>query len=141
MAEIAYLTSDDVVALQEDVVRRTGSAPAALVHPALLDSAVNRPRHAAHYEGADLARQGVLMAVGISQSQAFADGNKRAAFQAAVVSWELNGLVYRGDPMELARWLVAVAETPRKDREAEADRFEAWLRGQLAPSGDAEDSA
>ena len=141
MAEVNYLTSDDVVALHEDVVRRTGSAPAALVHPALLDSAINRPRHAAYDEGADLVRQGVLLAVGISQSQAFADGNKRAAFQAAVVFWELNGWVYRGDPMELAGWLVSVAEAPRKDRDAEADRFEVWLRGRLMPGDDAGESA
>ena len=137
MDEAVYLSSDDVVALHEDVVRRTGSAPSRLIHPALLDSAVNRPRHAAFYEGADLVRQGALLAVGISQSQAFGDGNKRAAFQATVVFWELNGLAFRGDPMDLARWLVAVAEAPRADREVEADRFEAWLRDHLMPVGDA----
>ena len=47
MVETVYLTGDDVVALHKDVVRRTGSAPAPLLHPGLLDSAVNRPRHAA----------------------------------------------------------------------------------------------
>ncbi len=76
-------------------------------------------------------RQSVLLAVGISQSQAFGDGNKRAAFQTAIVFLELNGLIFHGDTMELARWLIAVAETPRSDRNAAADRFEEWLRGQV----------
>lgn len=134
MAEIRYLTSDDVVALHDDVVRRTGSAPSGLIHPGLLDSAINRPRHAAFYEGADLVRQAVLLIVGISQSQAFGDGNKRAAFQASIVFLELNGLVFRGDSMELARWLVSVAETPRQERDAATDRFEQWLRERLAPN-------
>lgn len=131
MAPIIYLKSDEVVALHDDVEIRTGDQPSPLSYPDRLDSALNRPRQAAHYEGADLVRQGTLLAVAISQSQSFQNGNKRAAFQAMIVFLELNGLIFNGDPMRLAQWLLDVAEASREDRELIVDCFEAWLRGQV----------
>jgi hypothetical protein len=41
--------------------------------------------------------------VGVSQAQAFLDGNKRAAFAIADVFLRINGLVYQGDPMARSR--------------------------------------
>jgi prophage maintenance system killer protein len=64
--------------------------------------------------------------VGVSQAQAFLDGNKRAAFAIADVFLRINGLVYQGDPMSLARWLEAIAETPREEREAKMSLMEQW---------------
>ena len=95
----------------------------------LLESAVMRPRMAEHYEGADIIRQAALLAVGISQAQAFLDGNKRTALFAAVTFIEVNDISLRFDDLEMARQLEAVAE--RVDSlEAATDRFEAWLRSQ-----------
>jgi len=54
---------------------------------------------AEHYEGADVVRQAALLASGISQAQAFMDGNKRTAFLATDVFLERNGLVLTGDPL------------------------------------------
>jgi death-on-curing protein len=95
----------------------------------LLESAVMRPLMAEHYEGADTIRQATLVAVGISQAQAFLDGNKRTAIFAAVTSLEANGSSLLFDDLEMARQLEAVAE--RMDSlDAATDRFEAWLRSQ-----------
>jgi death-on-curing protein len=91
---------------------------------------------ASYYEQADFVRQAVLLAVGISQAQAFVDGNKRTAFAVMEVFLDLNGLEYSGDPLELARQLEAVAE--RGDSlDAATDRFEAWLRERVSQNAGA----
>ena len=128
MAEVRYLTLEEVIALHDEAVARCGGRAAPLVHPHKLDSALNRPRNAAGYEGADLIRQSVLLAVGISQSQAFLDGNKRAAFAAMDVFLRVNGIVYPGESLPLAKWIEAVAEADRASRDAMTDQFEDWLR-------------
>ena len=104
-----------------------GSYPAPLRDEGALESAVLKPQTAAYYESADLVRQAALLAVGISQAQAFVDGNKRTAFIAALVFLRRNGHPFQGDRLEFAKQLEAVAE--RTDTlEAATARFEAWLR-------------
>jgi death-on-curing protein len=100
----------------------------------LLESAVMRPQMAEHYEGADVIRQAALLAVGISQAQAFLDGNKRTAFIAADTFLRLNGRTSPSDSLEYARQLEAVA-TRADSLEAATARFEAWLRANIAPAG------
>ena len=125
--ETRYLTVAEAIALHQAVTERTGYAPAPLRDEGLLDSALQRPRAAAYYEEADLIRQAAMLAVGISQAQAFLDGNKRTAFAALDVFLRLNGLIYSGDPTALAQQLEAVAE--RTDSlDAATQRFEDWLR-------------
>lgn len=132
MDEIVYLSLDEIVILHDELVERTHTVPAPLIHRDKLESALARPCNAAWYEGADLIRQSVLLTLGISQSQAFLDGNKRAAFAAADVFLRVNGLVYSGVPLEFARWLESVAEAATSSaRETEVDRFEVWLRTQV----------
>lgn len=129
----AYLSTADVLALYQQMMERLGWSPAPLRGGGerLLESAVLRPQFAAHYEDADLIRQAALLAVGISQAQAFLDGNKRTAFHAAATFLLLNGLdVTTVSALEMARQLDAVAE--RSDAlETATERFEAWLRAAL----------
>ena len=110
MAETRYLSPEELIALHDVAIARCGSPAAPLIAPDKLDSALNRPRHAAWYEGADLVRQAVPLAVGISQSQAFLDGNKRAAFAALDVFLSVNGLSYEGESLAMARWIESIAE-------------------------------
>lgn len=131
MADTRYLTVIEVVALHAEIVKRTGFPPAPLRDEGLLESALMRPQMAAHYEQADLIKQAVLLAIGISQAQAFLDGNKRAAFATCRAFLWLNGLSYVGDPLELAKQLEAVAARNDSLDEAAA-RFEAWLRERIA---------
>ena len=85
---------------------------------------------AAHYDGSVHVRQAALLAVGVSQAQAFVDGNKRTAYAALDTFLRLNGLVFSGDPIALARQLELVAE--RIDSLDDAtDRLEEWLRQQV----------
>ncbi|MCZ7544698.1 MAG: type II toxin-antitoxin system death-on-curing family toxin [Anaerolineae bacterium] len=94
-------------------------------------SAITRPQWAVHYENADLVRQAACWQW-VSQAQAFIDGNKRTAFAASDVFLRLNRLVFRGDPVTLARKLEAVA-TRAGDLGAATAEFEAWLRGHTQP--------
>lgn len=126
-----YLSMVDVVGLHAAAMERTGSAAQPLIREGALESAVRRAQNAAYYEDADLIRQCALLAVGISQAQAWLDGNKRTAFACATVFLILNGHEYVGDPLELAQQLEAVAT--REDSLDEAERrFEGWLRSQVA---------
>jgi len=122
-----YLTVQDVIALHEALMRRLGFPPAPLRDQGALESATMRPRVSALYEDIDLIRQAALLAVGISQVQAFVDGNKRTAYAALDVFLRMNGLMYAGDPVDLGRQLESVAE--RTDSlSAATGRFENWLR-------------
>ena len=150
MPQVFYITAEEVVDIHGDMMEMMGNPPAPLLHPDKLDSAVNRPRQLAHYEpGADLFSQAVSLAVGISQAQAFQDGNKRAAFAAADAFIAMNGFRVDGHPITFACWLICVAghvndddldvvvehlgldlaaELDSMGRELVCRRFENWLR-------------
>jgi len=132
MSEIYYLSLADVLALHQAIMEKFGFASAPLRDEGMLESAIMRPRMMAYYSGADIIRQAALLAVGISQAQAFLDGNKRIAFLACDVFLRLNGLAFVGDPLELAVQLVAVAER-RSDLEKATAVFEEWLHKQVGP--------
>ncbi len=132
MAEIRYLSLAEVLALHQAMMEKFGLASSPLREEGMLESAIMRPRMAAYYSEADIIRQCTLLLIGISQAQAFLDGNKRTAFAACDVFLRLNGLAFTGDPIEFAIQLEAVAERPGGLEEA-TDRFEEWLRPQVHP--------
>jgi death-on-curing protein len=133
--EALSLTLSDLIAIHVEIVERTSSSYAPLRDEGLLESALNRPRMAAHYESADIVRQAGLLAVAISQAQAFVDGNKRTAYAASETFLEMNGFEFVGIPLEIAQQLEAVAS--REDSlDAATDRFEAWLRERVGPRTD-----
>ena len=122
-----------VVALHETVMRNMGWSPAPLRDEGALASAVMRPQMAAHYEGADIVRQAALLAIGISQAQAFVDGNKRTAFATLKLFLNLNGHELVVEPLAVAKALERVAEAD--DRAKAGEDFEAWLRLVIAEDG------
>jgi death-on-curing protein len=135
LAQLRYPTLAEVIAIHEKVLRGLGEAPRSLRDEGLLESALTRPQMAAHYEGADIVRQATLLGTGISQAQAFLDGNKRTAFQTLDAFLWVNGWEYAGDPLELARQLERFADQSREQSEA-TDAFEAWLDDLVQPRFD-----
>jgi death-on-curing protein len=127
-----YLTVAEVVELHDRIMERTGARPEALRDEGLLESAMMRAQTAAYYEEADLVTQAVLMAVGISQNQPFVDGNKRAAFVTLDVFLRINGLEFRGAPLDLAMQIEQIAEDPERRAEATIDLVQ-WLRERVSP--------
>jgi death on curing protein len=122
-----YLSLADVIAIHASAMRRLGEEPKPLRDEGILESAVMRPQMAAYYEGAAIVRQAALLGVGISQAQAFLDGNKRTAYLALNTFLRMNGLTYSGDRLALARQFEQFAERSNEPDEA-TDAFEAWLR-------------
>lgn len=126
MAEIRYPSVAEVVAIHEHILRKLGEAPRPLRDEGLLESAVMCPQMAAWYEDADLIRQAALLATGISQAQAFIDGNKRTAFAALDSFLWVNGWDVFCDPLDLAYRLEQFAD--RSGDPTAIDDFESWLR-------------
>ncbi|MGI8855381.1 MAG: type II toxin-antitoxin system death-on-curing family toxin [Thermomicrobiales bacterium] len=126
----AYLIVADIIALHEFIMHKTGYVPAPLRDAEGLESAAMRAHTAAYYERADLIRQAAILAVGISQAQAFVDGNKRTALIAMDVFLRDNGHACIGDDLVVTEHLECVAEEI-DDRDGAIDRFEAWLRNRV----------
>lgn len=127
-----YLRIIDVVSLHRAVMLRLRRTPEGIRDEHALESAVSRPRMAAYYDGADILRRATLLTIGISQTQAFVDGNKRTAYASLDTFLRLNDLAYTGRPLELAHQLEAIAS--RDDSlDAATDRFETWLRERVGP--------
>ncbi len=127
-----YLTVAEVIELHDRIMERTGVRPEALRDEGLLESALMRAQTAAYYEEADLVTQAVLMAVGISQNQPFVDGNKRAAFVTLDIFLRINGLEFRGEPIELAKQIERIAEEPERRNET-TTALTHWLRERVGP--------
>lgn len=123
---LAWLDVADIVALHQDVMERMGET-AQPHNPERQEGAVMRPRMVAFYEGIeDPVSLGALLAVRISQAQAFLDGNKRTGYSALSVFLRINGIRLAVDWLEVAKHLEAIAEAP--DRDAATGAFAARLR-------------
>jgi death on curing protein len=131
-SEIRYLIAADVIALHAEMMRRMGHAPAPLRDAGLLESAVLRPQTAAYYEDAGIVRQAALLGAGIAQNQPFLDGNKRAAYLAMVILLRVNGRLFHGPRMELARRIEALG-TRESSLEDATRQLEQWLEQFVAP--------
>jgi death-on-curing protein len=125
--EITCLTAAEIVALHQHMMRKMGWHPAPLRSEDLLESAVQRAQAAVYYGGAGLVEQASVLAIGISQNQPFLDGNRRTALYSLIAFLRLNGHDFAGDPLDLARQLIVVAERTDSLEEATA-RFAAWVR-------------
>lgn len=132
MEKLRYPSVAEVIAIHERVMRGLGETPRPLRDEGLLESALHRPLMAAYYECADLIRQATLLGTGISQAQAFLDGNKRTAFQTLDAFLWVNSWEFIGDPLELAKQLEQFAERS-SDADAAIAAFEAWLRERVQP--------
>ena len=127
-----YLVVLDVLAIHERVMRAGGYPPRPLLRPELLESALYRPQQAAYYEGADLIRQAALLAVAISEAQAFEDGNKTTAFACLDLFLRDNGFVMGSGQRAVADALIAIA-VERKTSDASIANLEALLREHIKP--------
>lgn len=78
--EIEYPDREAALAAHAEAMEiRFERARDALLKDDQLESALARPRNAAVYEGADLARQAATLFWGLTSNHPFQDGNKRTA--------------------------------------------------------------
>lgn len=127
-----YLDTEEVISIALQIIISTGDRPQGMRDRGLLESAVMRPRFLAHYLEADLYLQAAALGLGISRSQPFVDGNKRAGYAAMRVFLLLNGVALTADPLDLARELEALAE-PGTDSDEADQHLAEWLREHTTP--------
>jgi death-on-curing protein len=129
-----YLTVDEAISVAIQAMVSTGEVPQGLRDRGLLESAVMRPQFLAHYLGADLFLQAAALGLGISHSQSFVVGKKRAGAACLVLFLRANGRTVTARSPELAVELLRLAE----DRDVDPDEADAqlavWLRAHTAPA-------
>ena len=123
-SEPRWLTPDDILELNRLIVGDTGE-PFALRDAGLLESAVAKPMQHWSYGGEhDAVALAVTLLFGIARNHPFEQGNKRTAFEAALIFLELNGYVLEApDTPALADLIVAVIT-----RELTEAQFEGAIR-------------
>ena len=87
----------------------------------LLESALYRPRMAAHYEAADLIRQAATLLWGLVENHPFHDGNKRTAWVTTETLLAWNGWLVTASDNEGCSLMIDVAQG------LGVDRVESWL--------------
>ena len=91
-----------------------------------------RPQFLAHYADADLVEQAAALANGISRSQAFVDGNKRAAYVATLAFLFRNGYSLAADRLDFATRLTGLADPLLSPEDADR-QLAYWLRQHARP--------
>ena len=127
MAQIQYLSALDVIAMNDELLRRANEPSAPVRDVGALEGALMRPQMAAYYEQADLVTQAAVLMAGVALAHPFIDGNKRTALAAGTTFCLLNGYQIVSAPTELGRQIEAIVV--RADSlENATERFIAWLR-------------
>jgi death on curing protein len=104
-----WLSVVEVVRLHEIQIHRYGGQTG-IRDPALLESAVSRPKNLYYYERMkDPADLVAAYAFSLCRNHPFIDGNKRTAFFAMAVFLELNGLSLRAPQGEATQVMLSVA--------------------------------
>ncbi len=91
--EVQFLRPQDIVAFHDEQVSLYGGATGILSEGQLLAAATAPLMVMAYEPTADLFDLAAAYAYHLCQAHAFADGNKRTAFLAAMTFLELNGVV------------------------------------------------
>lgn len=130
-SEPVWLAADQVEIINQRLVEATGE-PFAVARRQLLESACARPQNYWGYGERDLARLACVLLFGVARNHPFIQGNKRAAFAAAVIFVEANGARFEvPDTSEFADALVAVI-----DGEMAEEEFIAIFRQHLVAGTD-----
>lgn len=128
MAEPRWLPRIVLEAVHLDQLREHGGLPGTRDENAL-ESALARPRQRWIYEpDSDLSTAAAAYAFGIARAHPFNDGNKRAAFLAAMIFLGLNGQDLDATETGIVQTVTALAAGSL----SEAD-FAAFIRTRIVP--------
>lgn len=119
-----YISLDVVLEIHQRQLKEFGGADG-IRNRSGLEAAVESPK--ATFNGKDLYPTTFLKAAAyayhLAESQAFIDGNKRAALDVALTFLAINGFEIEDEQMELYDAMIAIAEK-RMSKEQMADLFE-----------------
>ena len=121
--EVEYISLDEALVLYAEIKGLAREAVDAEIRDiGLLDSALARPAHAAHYAAADLAEQAATLVWGIAENQAFIDGNKRLALVVMLTFLDVNGRRLEMSDDEKFQLMIDISEGATVDHVAELFR-------------------
>lgn len=122
--DVLFLDVEDIERFHDEALSKDGGLAGTRDH-GLLESAVMAPQHGYYSTLAELAS---VYAHGIAKNHAFIDGNKRAAYLAAIVFLELNGYVV---DLSGAEWIAIMNDVAAgvMTRDELADRLARALPG------------
>lgn len=106
---LVWIELREAIALHERLLTIDGGA-AGLRDPALLESALARPRQRAAYaEAARIVDLAAAYTAGIVKNHPFVDGNKRTGFVVGILFLELNGFRFLASEEAAAEAVIALA--------------------------------
>jgi death-on-curing protein len=121
--EVTYLTVQEAVKLHVLYMRRVGETRYGVFDKALVESAINRPRHSAAFEEADLIRQAATLLFGLIKNHPWEGGNKRTATLLMTLFLRRNSLSLKTRANDVIDACLKVERD-----EWNTDEIEAWLR-------------
>jgi len=133
LSEPRWVSVDAVVALNREEVEKTGE-PHALLDRAALEIAVRRPWNVwVYFMDQDYATLAAALLVALAGARAFAAGNERTAYRAAVALLELNGLaVELGANRKRAEERLFEYFGGRLSQTGAAEWFKMWMGPQIS---------
>jgi len=109
VSEPIFLTLDEVLKIHVRCLAEHGGGDG-IREPGLIESALASARNTFQYGGGDLFDVAATYAFHLAESQAFVDGNKRAAVVAALVFLAKNGVYAQPPTWRLYSAMIDVAE-------------------------------
>ena len=121
-----YLTFLDAVELHFDLMRAVGEKRIGIFDASLIESALARPKHAAFYENAGIARQAATLLFGLIKNHPWNGGNKRTATYLTEEFLFLNGYELVCSIADKIEMVLAVEADALK-----VDEIENWLHSRV----------
>lgn len=128
MSEIEFLTEEGLIFINAVLIQRdTPNEDIGVKEPALLNSAVNRPKQSAFGKDAypDIYGKAAALFQSVVQNHCFFNANKRTGFVALVTFLKKNGVAFKAATEEIVEFTVKLSD--RQNEVSLADISE-WIK-------------
>lgn len=126
ISEPVWIETELALAIHDRQLAEHGG-PIGVRDPAVLESALDRPRNQWAYGETDMCALAAAYAFGLARNHPFTDGNKRTAWVLARLFLALNKVQIAFTPEEAIRMVLGLASGSLTEAEV-AD----WFRGRLS---------
>jgi death on curing protein len=120
---IVYLTVEEAITLHILLMRTWEEVHFGIDRKDVLESALNRPKHSATYETADLVRQSATLCFGLIKNDPWLGGNKRTATFLMEVFLEMNDHSFVAQDKSIVDMALMVESDSWN-----VDEIEKWLK-------------
>lgn len=117
-----WVPLDAVLAIHDEQISEHGGI-GGVRDPAVVDSALGRPRNLVAYGKPDAADLAAAYAFGLCSNHGFFDGNKRTAYVVAETFLDLNGYAVDASDDAVVNTMLAVASGVMRE-----DKLASWFR-------------